>query len=297
MLLFFWGVQGSRVGMIDSLRWHHDIDYPPRFFGAGETGLSIINPFLDVVTPECSYVSTSSKVTSSCWFHDEILIGTESQGYRIPWSIVKDVACNVGDPVDLGSWLVDSYTVSSGLPSNSILRMDSFGDYLGILTSGGLYWENYATGDKLTFLTDSGTDVFISQGAGVYLSAGQTLLIKASLPADFYSWDEIIECSGVINRIWVNTNGGLDTLFLATGSGLFIKQENQMVGYLDTISGSKDILDIGVELGADISSGHVFLGSSDGVNIINLRSGKTEQYLDYSGNTILGLGCNRFYSK
>jgi hypothetical protein len=299
MLLLFWKLEGISVGQISRIKWYHGIDYPPRYFCSGENGLTIINPYLkhpDLV-PECSFTLTPAPCTTSCWFDDEIIIGTQNQAYRVPWAAIKDSECLITAPANVTTVTSPSYSTASGLPSDSILQMDAWSNYLSILTSAGLYWENRGTGTTLTCLTNSGSDVFISPGPTLYLAQGTQVNIKRGEPVDLVRWDEVFYVDHLINQIWVTTHDDQDTLFIATTSGLVIKQGDQSETYLNVISGSKNIECICVEYDTTLKWGHVFTGSETGVNVINTSSGISETYLQFNGLPVMALGYERFYSK
>ena len=230
MLLLFWKLAGVSVGQINRIVGYHGIDCPPRYFCSGESGLTIINPFLRIpdVTPECVFTITHTACTSSCWFQDEVLIGTQDRVYRTPWSVVKSHGCSPMSPVDITQSTYSSYSTASGLPSDNVLQINAWNNYLGILTDQGLYWEDRGTGSYLTCLTNSGNDVFISPGPNTYLAEGNQVNIKYGVPANFNSWDETILVNSAINQIWVSTRNSQDTLFIATASGLIVKSGNHL---------------------------------------------------------------------
>jgi hypothetical protein len=299
MLLLFWKLEGISVGPINSLRWHHKPGYPPRYFGSGDAGLTIINPYLknpDLVS-ECSFALTSTKSTCSCWFDNQVLVGTQDQVYSIPWNAITSQACNIELPVDLSGSVQNSFSTASGLPSDSILQMDSCGDYLSILTSAGLYWKKSGTESFLTCLTNSGVDTFISEANNLYLAEGQSVRIKYGEPTDLSSWDDSFSVSSPINRIWVTTHQGQDVLFIATTSGLIVKENANVYDYSSVISGSLDIKVVSVEYDSHYNWGHAFTASASGVNIINLKTKQLENYMNFGNLPIMAFGHDRLYSK
>jgi hypothetical protein len=249
--------------------------------------------------PECSYFFTPSKVTGSCIFDDSLLAGTQSDGiYEVPWDYVESLGCAVESPLDVSSQISLTYTTLSGLPSDEILAIDSQGAYLSILTSSGLYWKKSGTETFLTCLTTEGRDVFMADGPILYFAESNQLRIKYGEPVDLTTWDTTIPyTSSEINKIFVNINNGIRTLFVATTSGLDLIEGSTSINYYETISGSKDLMSLAVELDSRIGWGHVFVGSSDGLNVLNLKTEETENYIQYNGLPVISIGYNRFYSK
>ena len=300
MLLLFWKALGLIVEEIYNVRWYHTPESQPRYLCGAEKGLTVINPFLkwdDI--PECSYFLTPSRVTSSCVYDGSLVAGTMYHGiYEIPWDTVKSYGCALGSPTDLSTQTVLTYTTSSGLPSDEIISLDSQGSYLSILTSSGLYWKKSGTETFLTCLTTEGRDVFMTDGPTLYFAESNQLRIKYGEPVDLDTWDETISYTdSEINKIFVNSKNGVDTIYLATTSGLDIREGSNYLNYYDEISGSKNLMALAVELDSYFGWGHVFVGSDDGLNVINLKSNESENYIEYSGLPVLSIGYDRFYSK
>jgi hypothetical protein len=301
MLLLFWKALGLAVGEVSHIRWYHNVDYPPRYLCGAELGLTIINPYLhlDGIFPECSFFMTPSKVTSSCVFDGDVIAGTLNNGtYTLSWDKVKQAQCPIMSPVNLSSQAYQSYTTLSGLPSDNITAVDSLDSYLGILTSSGLYWKKSGTEDYLTCLTTEGRDVFISPGPTLYLAESNQLRIKYGEPVDFSSWDVTIPYTDTqLNKMFVNTYQGIDTVFLATTSGLDVRNGSDLVNYYNVISGTKNLLSVAVEYDSRIDWGHAFVASSGGVNVVNLKSGEVETFLEFNGLPVSAVGYERLYSK
>jgi hypothetical protein len=300
MLLLFWKVPGVEVGEVHNIRWYHKSDSPPRYLCGATEGLTIINPYLSVgYAPECSYFSTPSLVTGSCIFDNLLLAGTLSNGvYELSWDTVKQLGCPVLAPVDLSSNVNLSYTTSSGLPSNTIVSIDSLDPYLAILTSSGLYWKKSGTETYLTCLTAEGRDVFITPGPTLYMAESNQLRIKYGEPSELTSWDQVITYTDTqINKMFVNNYNGNDIIFLATTSGLDVRDGSNNINYYNVISGTKNLLSVAVEYDSRIDWGHVFVASSGGVNVLNLKSGEVENFLEFDGLPITSVGYQRLYSK
>ena len=300
MLLLFWKALGLAVEEIYNVKWYHTSDSQPRYLCGAEKGLTIINPFLQwVEIPECSYFRTPSRVMSSCVFDGSLMAGTMYNGiYEISWNTIKSQGCVLTSPKDFSSQISLTYTTSSGLPSNEIISIDSQGSYLSILTSSGLYWKKSGTETFLTCLTTKGRDVFITEGPTLYLAESNQLRIKYGEPSDLDTWDTVISYTdSEINKIFVNSANGVDTIYLATTSGLDIREGSYYTNYYSVISGSKNLMALAVELDSHFGWGHVFVGSDDGLNVINLKSNESENYIKYNGLPVLSIGYDRFYSK
>jgi hypothetical protein len=301
MLLLFWKALGLSVGEVGHIRWYHNTGYPPRYLCGAEFGLTIINPYLKLtdVFPECSFFMTPSKVISSCIFDASIIAGTMADGvYELSWNVVKQAQCPVMSPEDLSSHAYQSYTTLSGLPSNNIVAVDSLDSYLSILTSSGLYWKKSGTEDYLTCLTTDGRDVVITSGPTLYLAEKNQLRIKRGEPLDLVTWDEtILYTDSEINKIFVNTYNGIDTIFVATTSGLDVRDGAEYVNYYNVISGTKNLLSVVVEHDSRFDWGHAFTASSGGVNVVNLKSGEVENFLEFDGLAVSAVGYKRLYSK
>ena len=130
MLLLFWKVVGVEVGVIRNIRWYHDESYSPRYLCGADQGLTILNPYISIDLPECSYFQTPAEVKGSCVFENYILAGTPSGVYQISWDTVKQYNCDVYSPQDLSSQSSLSYTTASGLLSDDIIALDALGPYL-----------------------------------------------------------------------------------------------------------------------------------------------------------------------
>jgi hypothetical protein len=299
MLLLFWKAQGIVVGEINNIRWHHESGYPPRYLCGAEEGLTVINPYLAIDdVPECCFFSTSSRVTGSCIYENLLLSGTVDNGvYELSWDSVKQAECLVTSPKDFSDDVVISYTTLSGLPSDSIVSIDSLDSYLAILTSSGLYWKKSGTESYLTCLTTEGRDIFISPGPTIYLAESNQLRIKYGEPLDLSSWDQVIPYTdSQINKMFINTYNGNDVIFLATTSGLDVRDGNNYINYYNVISGTKNLLSVAVEYDSRVDWGHVFVASSGGVNVLNLKSGEVETFLEFDGLPVYAVGYQRLYS-
>ena len=235
----------------------------------------------------------------SCIFDGNLLAGTMYHGvYEVPWNYVMSRGCEVDSPKDISSQINLTYTTSSGLPSDEILTIDSQDQYLSVLTSSGLYWKKSGTESFLTCLTTEGRDVFMTDAPALYFAESNQLRIKYGEPVDLDTWDVTIPYSdSEINKIFVNSYNGVDTLFIATTSGLDVIEGSDTTSYYDVITGSKDLLSLAVELDSRMGWGHVFVGSAEGLNVINLKSNESETYIEYGGLPILSIGYDRFYSK
>ena len=250
MLLLFWKVTGIEVGIIKNIRWYHDSTYAPRYLCGAEQGLTVINPYVHVDIPECSYFKTPAEVKGSCVFENSVLAGTPSGVYQISWNTIKQYSCDVNNPPDLSDQSSLSYTTASGLLSNSIIALDSLGPYLGIVTSSGLYWKKSGTGTHLNCPTVDGQDIFISSGPTIYFAEHNQLRVKYGEPTDFSSWDRTISYPNQqINKIFVNTWQGQDVIFVATTSGLDVWQGATLQTYYDVISGTKSLESVVTEVG------------------------------------------------
>ena len=298
MLLLFWKVVGVEVGVIRNIRWYHDESYSPRYLCGADQGLTILNPYISIDLPECSYFQTPAEVKGSCVFENYILAGTPSGVYQISWDTVKQYNCDVYSPQDLSSQSSLSYTTASGLLSDDIIALDALGPYLAIVTSSGLYWKKSGTGTYLNCPTIDGRDIYISAGPTIYFAESNQLRIKYGEPTDLSSWDRTISYPNQqINRISINTWNGQDVLFIATTSGLDIWQGDTLQTYYDVISGTKSLSSVVSELDSRLGWGHVFVSASGGVNILNLKSGLVEKYMDFNGIEIPAIGYPRLYSK
>lgn len=300
MLLLFWKALGIAVEEIYNVKWYHTAQSPPRYLCGAEKGLTVINPYMSwSEIPECSFFFTPSRVMDSCIFNGSLLAGTRYHGiYEVPWSYIGSLGCEVDFPKDISSQISLTYTTSSGLPSNEILAIDSQDPYLSILTSSGLYWKKSGTESFFTCLTTEGRDAFMTDAPALYFAESNQLRIKYGEPTDLESWDVTIPyLDSEINKIFVNRNNGTDTIFIATTSGLDIIEGSDTVSYYDVITGSKNLLSLAVELDSRVGWGHVFVGSSDGLNVVNLKSNESETYIEYGGLPVLSIGYDRFYSK
>mgnify|MGYP000870044863 CR=1 FL=1 len=300
MLLLFWKALGIAVEEIYNVKCYHTPQSPPRYLCGAEKGLTVINPYINwSEIPECSFFFTPSRVMGSCIFDGNLLAGTMYHGvYEVPWNYVMSRGCEVDSPKDISSQINLTYTTSSGLPSDEILTIDSQDQYLSVLTSSGLYWKKSGTESFLTCLTTEGRDVFMTDAPALYFAESNQLRIKYGEPVDLDTWDVTIPYSdSEINKIFVNSYNGVDTLFIATTSGLDVIEGSDTTSYYDVITGSKDLLSLAVELDSRMGWGHVFVGSAEGLNVINLKSNESETYIEYGGLPILSIGYDRFYSK
>jgi hypothetical protein len=299
MLLLFWKALGSVVGEITSLYWYHTSEDPPRYLGGGDSGLTVINPYISLGSvPECCYFITPSVVNSSCIFQGEILAGTSAGVYSLSWGNVRQAGCDVINPIDLTADMALSYNTASGLPSDDVLRMDSLQDYLAIMTTSGLYWKKYGTEDYLVCPTVYGVDVCVAQGPTIYMAEQNQLCVKYGEPTDLSTWDLTIPFNGYqINKIFVNTYNGSDTVFIATTSGLAVWDGQSISNYYTMLSGSTNLLAVVAEFDARSDYGHVFVAASGGVNVLNLKNGLVENYLYFGESGIPAIGFPRFYSK
>lgn len=297
MLIFFWQ-RKLGLGSGDPLlvRWHHSADCPPRCLFGATAGFSVINPFLyNVDSRECSWALFDDDSCNAIDVHGtEVLAGSESSGiFKLPVHNIN--FCDVANPTNLTDALEQSYTMASGLLSNSIIAIESQYPYLGIVTSSGLCW-NKNEGPFVTYTTESGKDVFISPGPRTYLADGNTLRVKSGEPSDFSSWDSEWDFGKTINDIWVTSQEGTDTVFLGTVSGAYAIRNTDIYDFSSVISGSLDIESIAVEHDSSYSWGHLFTMSSGAINVINLKHKQLEQAITYSGS-LVAFETQRIYSK
>jgi hypothetical protein len=293
MLLLFWHPQGSAAGTISNMRWLHTIpNAPSRCLGGADAGISIFNP--NLLHPdnlqECAYISTSVPITATCFLNEEILGGASLGVYAVPWSAIGN-SCAVENPTDATASTYLKYTTASGILSNNVKHIDSYGNYLGIVTDEGLSWK---LGDSfINFATTSGKEVFIDAGPTTYLADGSTIRIKYGEPLSFATWDVEIDLGVEINGLWVNR----ETAFVATVSGLATIHGGAVYQYTN-LSGTLDISSVRTEIDSSISWGHAFTLSSECVNVINLKHKTIERVLHSSSDSILlAAEYPRYYSK
>lgn len=297
MLLLFWNVTESIIGIPTNIRWYHQPGYPPRCICGAESGFSVINPyFASAANSECSYAVMGKKCNGTDVYINDIVIGTESDGlYKIDLDTVKTKSYSIDNPEDLISY-VEEFTTFSGLLSNEILAVEANGEYLGIVTSSGFCYGRAGEANYLNYVTESGKDCFVRSDNYVYLAEGNRILHRGS-PTDFTSWDGEYNLDYDINDIWVTTSYGVDTLFVGTEGGPYVIRGGDIFDYTTIISGSKNIISLATEYDSKYDWGHLFTASSGVVNIINLKSNTLEQSISYEGSALFAIETQRLYSK
>lgn len=292
MLLLFWKSLGLTIGLPSDIKWYHSTGYPPRCLVPGELGLSVVNPFLLHDSVECSYVLLNEQCNTADVYGGDLLIGTNSYGIKsVDWSVVESADCLVQGPANLyGS--VGTFTTFSGLLSQNIISIEANNEYLGVVTGSGLCYGKQGQPDYYTFSTESGKACYVCQTDMVYLAEGDRVLAKDS-PVDFSAWDREYNLEAEVNDIWVTEKGGINTLFVATESGVVVFERDQEFLY-----GDSNYSQIKAEVGTTINQGHVFAVSDQTVDIINMRNKELENSLTYSGGiVVVAIENKRLYSK
>jgi hypothetical protein len=293
MLLLFWKSLGFIAGTPISLKWYHSPGYPPRCIIAGTDGTSVANPFLreTATTNECSFAAFGHQCNSADVYGGDLIMGTEDAGlYKLPWSSVTQETCNVLAPRNLSS-LAETFVDFNGLLSGRVISVEANDDYLGVVTDTGFCYGKAGNADFTTYSTTSGKDCFVCQNGTAYLAEGDRVLAKNS-PTDFITWETEYNLGRDINDIWVVERDGIDTVFIATVSGLAVLEQGQEFYY-----GDKDYSQIKAEAGSSFDRGHVFAVSSGTVDVINLQHQQLENTVTYSGLAILAYENKRIYSK
>jgi hypothetical protein len=169
--------------------------------------------------------------------------------------------------------------------------MESNNDYLGVVTSSGFCYGKLGETGFLSYITVSGKDCYVCQDGRVFLAEGNRVLEQAA-PVDLVAWDREYGLGREINDIWVVEKDGIDTLFVATESGIAVFEKDGSFYF-----GTSDYSQIKAEVGTTINHGHVFAVRSEAVDIINLQHKQLENTITYSGIAILAYENKRIYSK
>lgn len=292
MLLLFWNALDLlNAGPITSLSWYHTSDSPPRCLVTGEYGISVVNPYLNYEYKECSYALVDQECVDADIYQGSLVFGALSGGlFQIPWSYVQSQLCDVGNPKNMTTQ-VGEFTTFSGLLSETIIAIEANNDYIGIVTGSGLCYGKQGQTDFYTFSTESGKACYVCQDDMVYLAEGNRVLAKNS-PADFSSWDREYNFGSEVNDVWVTEKDGIDTLFVATESGVQVVCGSSMETY-----GASNYSQVKAEVGTTFNKGHVFAVANNSVDIFNLQHKELEQSITYSGMVVVALENKRLYSK
>lgn len=262
MLLLFWKSLGLTCGNPNDIRWYHDTAFIPLCFVPGEYGLSIINPFMDYASKECGYSLLNSNCTSVEFFNNNLILGTTTSGlYQLSWDVIKNHQCDVSNPYNFSDFM-ELFTTYSGLPSQEIKNLASSSIKLAVVTPSGLSIATEGEINWVNYLTSSG--VAAALGENIYFAEGNLLKVTN----DFPSWNEIYEFNYAINELWVTTKDGVDTLFMATESGVVVKERDKFY-YFYTTSGIKRARP---EIDTTMNQGHIFAMTSGTLNIYNMRN-------------------------
>lgn len=295
MLLFFWrGKSESILGSIYSLTWHHTPDYRPLVMCGCQNGATIINPFLydPIIIPECARVLTGEPCYGLDVYNNQLLLGTMSSGVlQITWQTVKDVGCSLGNPIDLFRYAVQSYNTASGILSDSIMGLDSYGDNLVIMTASGLSYFSNPSAPPINYATTSGGPTYVTEDGCIYVCDGSNLKVKNCPILDFSSWDSEWSFTDDLVGLAVNRN----TVFTATSSGVYVITQSGVLDLSPTVAGEL-ISDLSVEFDSKEDWGHLFISASGSVDIINLKTKLVEKTITYSGS-VFAVETPRIYSK
>jgi hypothetical protein len=293
MLLLFWKALGFLAGLPISIKWYHSPSYPPRCIIAGPEGASVANPFLyeTATTNECAFATFGHQCNCADVYSGNLVLGTEDAGlYKLPWTSIIQESCNVLVPRNLSS-LAETFVDFNGLLSNRVISIEANNEYLGVVTDAGFCYGKSGDADFITYSTESGKDCFVCQNGTAYFAEGDRILAKGA-PTDFTTWETEYNLGKDINDIWVVERDGIDTVFIATVSGLAVIEQGQEFYY-----GDKNYSQIKAEVGSSFNHGHVFAVSSGTVDIINLQHKQLENTITYSGLAILAYENKRIYSK
>jgi hypothetical protein len=287
MLLLFWRSLGLMCGNPNDIRWYHDPSYVPRCFVTGEYGLSVINPFMNYTAKECGYVLLDSNCTSVEFFNDNLILGTTTSGlYQLNWSLIKNNCNSVENPYDFSNSM-ELFTTFSGLLAQEIKTMASSDTKLAVVTPSGLSIGTLGSVNWVNYLTTSGAAAAF--GENIYFAEGNTLNVSSNFP----TWNATYEFNYAINELWCTTQDGVDTLFMATESGVVVK-ENEEFYYFNTTSGIKRARP---EVGTTMNQGHVFAMISGTLNVYNMRNKVLESEYNYATEDFLFIDNKRIGQK
>ena len=292
MLLLFWKALGLIAGVPADIRWYHPSTHPPRCLIPGEIGLSVVNPYLYYESTECSYAVLEKQCVASDVYQSDVIIGTQSDGlFSLPWSVVQNAGCIVDGPMDLSSG-VGTFTTFSGLLSQNIISIEANGDHLAVVTNSGVCYGKQGEGSYYNYASSSGVDGFVTEGGHLYFAEGNRVLRQGEVSYPL-SFQDAYTMGRDINDIWVTNKDGIDTLFVATESGVAVFERDQEFYY-----GSSNYSQIKAEVGTTINAGHIFAVSDQTVDIINMRNKELENSITYSGGiVVMAIENKRLYSK
>lgn len=240
---------------------------------------------------ECSYAYLNKVCVSADIFDNKLLFGTAADGlFYLDWTATKAVGCDIENPTDItGS--IETFSDFSGLLSNNILKIEANNGFLGVLTDSGFSYGKHGEPAYINYITESGKDCFVCKADFVYVAEGNRIVAKAT-PTDFTAWDTEYNLDQEVNDIWVVEKDGINTLFVATQSGVVVFEKDASFSY-----GSRNYSQIKAEVGTTINQGHIFAVSSNTVDIINMRTKLLDDTITYDGTAILGIENKRLYSK
>ena len=195
-------------------------------------------------------------------------------------------------PPDLSA-SVGTFTTFSGLLSQNIIGVEANAGYLGVVTGSGFCYGRAGEENFLTYVTSSGKACFVcAESDAPYFAEGSRVLYAGN-PSSFAVWDREYTLNAGVNDIWVTEKDGIDTLFVATESGVAVFERGQEFHY-----GNSNYSQIKAEVGATINAGHIFAVSAQTVDIINMRNKELENSITYSGGiVVVALENKRLYSK
>lgn len=290
-MLLLLGQNTVTAGTIKNAKWLHLPGYAPRCLCGAENGFAVVNPYAYPVSAnECISVIMDGTVNCMCYYDNEVLAGTNTGIYSLDWSSYGHYA-DGGNPLDASDSLSLNYNTTNGLLSDQIISLDACNEYLVVVTSGGLSWKK-SSGEFINYVTTSGHKAFVDSSPTTYLADGNTLRIKYGEPVSFDAWDTEIDLGESINDLWVSSN----VIFMATDIGISIWNSGSLYNYT-AVSGSLPLRRITGELDTTFDWGHIFVASSDCINIFNLKQKAIESHIDFNDSAVLCIDYPRIYSR
>lgn len=292
MLLLFWKALGLNIGIPVDIKWYHS-GGPPLCLLSGENGLSVVNPYLYNDTSECAYALLNKQCNTADVYQGDIIIGTQEDGlFNLSWSEVTARGCDVENPPDLAA-SVGTFTTFSGLLSQNVISIEANGDHLAVVTNSGVCYGKQGDTDYSVYISSSGVRGYVTQDGELYFGEGNRVLYTGAVSGPSIAFEGNYQPGESVNDIWVTEKDGINTLFVATESGVAVYERDQEFTF-----GDSNYSQIKAEVGTTINVGHVFAVSDQTVDIINMRNKELENSITYSGGiVVVAIENKRLYSK